>query len=70
MNDPKFGKYGGAHGSQHPSHGPAWKRVHRSPFFWVAALFIMLAMVIYVATNNLSFWKGEPIQPAAPAARP
>ncbi|HEX2854740.1 MAG TPA: hypothetical protein VHO24_16025 [Opitutaceae bacterium] len=54
----------------HPPHSPAWKRIHRSPFFWVAAFFILAAMVIYVVTNNLAFWPGEKAQPAVPALTP
>ena len=35
--------------------------MHHSPFFWVAAFFILLAMIIYVTTNNLAF---GPVKPA------
>lgn len=71
MHDPKFhANAGGAAGSQHPPHGPRWKRMHHSPFFWVAAVCLMGAMVIYVMTSNLSFWPGqEPRQPV-PALAP
>lgn len=31
---------------------PYWKRMHHSPFFWVAAFFILLAMAIFVATDG------------------
>jgi hypothetical protein len=31
---------------------PYWKRMHHSPFFWVAAFFILLAMVIFVTTDG------------------
>jgi hypothetical protein len=70
MTDRMFGRYGGANGSQHPPHGPAWKRMHRTPFFWVAALFIMIAMTIYVMTGNLSFWPSKEPQKPAPALTP
>jgi hypothetical protein len=32
--------------------GPYWRRMHHSPFFWVAAFFILLAMVIFVMTDG------------------
>jgi hypothetical protein len=31
---------------------PYWRRMHHSPFFWVAAFFILLAMVIFVTTDG------------------
>ncbi|SDR68577.1 hypothetical protein [Opitutus sp. GAS368] len=71
MNDPKFQPDGGgAAGSQHPPHGPRWKRMHHSPFFWVAAVFIMAAMVTYIMTGNLSFWPGREPQQPVPALAP
>jgi len=44
--------------------------MHHSPFFWVAAFFIMLAMTIYVMTNNLAFWPGRASHRAVPALAP
>jgi len=44
--------------------------MHHSPFFWVAAFFIMLAMVIYVTTNNLAFGPGAKARPSIPALAP
>jgi hypothetical protein len=70
MNDPKFQQHGGAHSAEHPPHGPRWKRMHHSPFFWVAAVFIMVAMVIYVTTNNLTMVPGKSAQPPVPALTP
>jgi hypothetical protein len=71
MHDPKFhANTGGAAGSQHPPHGPRWKRMHHSPFFWVAAVCLMGAMVIYVMTSNLSFWPGQEPQKPVPALTP
>ena len=31
---------------------PYWKRMHHSPFFWVAAFFILVAMTIFVMTDG------------------
>ena len=28
--------------------------MHRSPFFWIAVVFILVAMTIYITTGNLS----------------
>ena len=70
MNDPKFQQHGGDHAAEHPPHGPYWKRMHHSPFFWVAAAFILLAMIVYVTTNNMAFWPGQKAAPPAPALAP
>ncbi len=70
MNDPKFQQHGGAHAAEHPPHGPSWKRMHHSPFFWLAAVCIMIAMVIFVMTNGLAFWPGQKAPPPVPAAAP
>jgi hypothetical protein len=66
MNDPQFQQHGGPH----PAHRPYWKRMHHSPFFWVAAFFILLAMTIYVTTNNLSIWPGRGLHRPVPAVAP
>ena len=70
MNDPQFQQHGGPHTAANAPHRPYWKRIHHSPFFWVAAFFIFLAMGIYVATNDLAFWPGKKAQPAVPALAP
>jgi hypothetical protein len=62
--------HGGPHLVDHHSHQPAWKRIHHSPFFWVAAVFILVAMVTFVLTSNLSTVPGKPAQPAVPALAP
>ena len=31
---------------------PYWKRAHKSPFFWIAAVFILAAMVIFIMTDG------------------
>jgi len=66
MNDPQFQQHGGLH----PAHRPYWKRMHHSPFFWVAAFFILLAMVVYVMTDNLAFRLGRPARKPVPALPP
>jgi hypothetical protein len=54
----------------HHSHQPAWKRLHRSPFFWVAAAFIGVAMTVYVMTSNLANAPGQKAQQPVPALTP
>jgi hypothetical protein len=66
MNDPQFQQHGGPH----PAHRPYWKRMHHSPFFWVAAFFILLAMIVYVVTNNLAFRSDRTRQNPVPALAP
>ena len=70
MNAPQLHQHGGPHGAANTPHRPYWKRIHHSPFFWVAAFFILLAMGIYVATNDLAFWPGKKAQPPVPALAP
>jgi len=70
MNDPQFQQHGGPHAAEHRPHGPAWKRIHHSPFFWIAAVFIGVAMIIYVTTNNLSIGPGTTSAQPVPALAP
>ena len=66
MNDPQFQQHGGPH----PTKRPYWKRMHHSPFFWTAAISILLAMIIYVVTEDLAFRPGRPPQNPVPALAP
>lgn len=43
--------------------------MHHSPFFWVAAVCILLAMTIYVMTSNLAVAPAN-VQPAVPVSVP
>jgi len=70
MADPKFQQHGGAHAAEHPPHGPYWKRMHHSPFFWVAFIFLMAAMFVYVITNNLALRPGKKAREPVPAVAP
>jgi hypothetical protein len=49
--------HGGPHGDA--SQRPAWKRLHHSPFFWVALVCLLLGMGIFVTTVDFSFWPGH-----------
>ena len=63
MDHPKFHQHGGAQATEHPPRGPAWKRMHHTPFFWIAAFFILLAMVIYIVTDGFSILPGRAGKP-------
>jgi hypothetical protein len=54
MSSPFPPRGGGPHLVDHHSKQPAWKRIHRSPFFWVAAVCIAIAMYIFVTSLNLA----------------
>jgi hypothetical protein len=41
--------------------------MHHSPFFWLSAGFILIAMTIYVMTENLSIRPDKKLQPPVPA---
>jgi hypothetical protein len=57
------------HGAPEGPHVPYWKRAHHSWFFWVAAVAMLAAMVIYVTSINLAFRpRGQP-QPASAAGK-
>jgi hypothetical protein len=43
--------HGGPHTDSSPQR-PYWKRMHHSPFFWVAVFFILLAMTIFITTDG------------------
>ena len=66
MSDPQFQQHGGPR----PQHRPYWKRMHHSPFFWVAAFFILLAMTIYVLTDNLAIRSNGKRRQPVPALVP
>jgi len=56
------------HHSGNPSHVPYWQRAHRDPIFWLGAVLVLVAMMVYVTSINLSQPAGRPPQPAMPAA--
>jgi len=70
MSDSQYQQPDGPHAAEHRPHVPRWKRIHHSPFFWVAAVFIMVAMIIYVTTNNLSIGPGTKALSPSPAISP
>jgi hypothetical protein len=66
MDDPQFQQHGGPN----PTRRPYWKRIHHSPFFWMAAFLMLLAMAVYVVTENLAFRPGRSPQKPMPALAP
>jgi len=52
--------HGGPHLDGSNPQRPYWKRMHHSPFFWIALLFLVVAMGIFVMTVGFSFWPGHP----------
>jgi hypothetical protein len=70
MDNPKFQQHGGAHAAEHPPHGPYWKRMHHSLFFWIAVVFILAAMTVYVMTDNLALRPGRKAREPVPALAP
>ena len=49
------GNEGPARDPVHPDHRPYWKRAHHDWRFWVALLFMLAAITIYVLSDNLAF---------------
>ncbi len=62
MENPEFKQHGGPHAAEHRPHR---RPIHHSPFFWIAAFFILAAMIVYVISGNLAFGPGHRPVPAA-----
>jgi hypothetical protein len=62
-------QHGGPHLDGSKPQRPYWKRMHHSPFFWVAAFFILLAMVVFVMTDGFLL-RPRPAAPAPAAVSP
>jgi hypothetical protein len=45
-----------------------WRRIHHSPFFWVAIVFLFLAMGIFVLTDGFLLRPRPRLAAPAPAA--
>ncbi len=56
------------HHAGNPPHRPYWQRAHRDPIFWIAVITMLVAMTIYVTSENLSQPAGRPAQQGMPAA--
>lgn len=47
--------------------GPYWKRAHRDWRFWVGVLFMSVALIVYVMSDDLALVPRERPRQAAPA---
>ena len=66
-HDPK--NHHGGHGHQEPSNkGPWYTQVHRDWRFWTAVILMILAMVVYIVTQDESLMPGGRVAPPTPAA--
>ncbi|HEX4054584.1 MAG TPA: hypothetical protein VHX86_10000 [Tepidisphaeraceae bacterium] len=67
MDEPKQGhphtEYKGDGG---PSRQPYWKRAHHDWKFWAALVLMLVAIAVYVGTNDLSFRPHGPPQHPIP----
>ena len=53
-------------GSVQQEHLPYWRRVHHDWRAWVVVSLMILAMIVYVLTDNLSFrFRRRPQQPVS-----
>jgi len=43
------------HEPKPPAGGPDLKRIHHSPLFWLGAFFFLLAIAVYVLSDDLSW---------------
>lgn len=44
--------------------------MHHRPFFWIAFVFLLVAMIVYVMTNNLALRPGQKAGDPVPALAP
>ena len=58
------------HSKEHSSDlGPYWKRAHRDWRFWVGVLFMSIALIVYVMSDDLSLVpRMHPAQPSPSGA--
>lgn len=66
MNEGSHGNEGQARDRVHHSDGPYWKNVHRHWWFWIGLFLMLLAMAIYVVSDDLAFLpRFQPRQPVS-----
>jgi len=56
------------HGAPNSSHspGPYWRRAHSDWRFWVGAVFLAVALIVYVMSDDLSLVPRPSRPPTAP----
>jgi len=52
-------RHGPDHDRLHHAPRPYWKRAHRDWRLWIAVFIMLVAMVIYVMSDDLSFQPGR-----------
>jgi hypothetical protein len=57
--------HGGPHNTGDQFNRPYWKRAHKSPFFWIAFVFLMVGITIFIVTDGFLI---RPRSAAAPQA--
>jgi hypothetical protein len=71
MSESNFGQHGNEGLAGHKVHQrphPYWKYAHHDWRVWVALLFCLAAIAIYVLSDNLAFLPHPPERPPAGAA--
>jgi hypothetical protein len=63
MNEAKHDHGGSNNDNGHQRHAPYWKRAHHDWGYWVAAVLIFTAMIIYVTTVEFSLAPRRPPSP-------
>jgi len=59
-------RHGGPNGNINSGPGPYWRRAHRDWRFWVGALLMATALVVYVMSEDLSsFPRSRPQHPSS-----
>jgi hypothetical protein len=62
----RHGHEGSKSDNVHHDHRPYWKRAHRDWRFWGAVFLMLVAMIIYVMSNDLA-WRPR-VQPQQPVS--
>lgn len=50
------------HQENHPPRGPDWRHIHHHWYFWVGVLLMLVAMGVYVMTEDLSWRPHDHLQ--------
>jgi len=55
MTGSKHNLEGNSSNSGEPDPGPYWRRMHRDWRFWVGAVFMVMAIAIYILSGDLAW---------------
>jgi hypothetical protein len=68
MNERNHQGYGSDHSSVHESHRPYWKRMHRDWRIWVGVFLMLVAIIIFVVSEDFAWLpRNRPQQPLSGA---